>query len=122
MVCTSALAVYAWNQRAAAVQARDAIRAQSQLLTETAAERLKDNDVTGAQGIILAVLADPKYAAKSDPQAINVFQEIRAADLQLAVLSGHAGFVVSAAYSPDGSRIVTASDGAIAKRQTASNR
>ena len=29
---------------------------------------------------------------------------------QLAVLSGHAGFVTSAAYSPDGTRIVTASD------------
>ncbi len=43
------------------------------------------------------------------PAAISVFQDIRAADAELAVLSGHGDHVISAAYSPDGTRIVTAS-------------
>ena len=43
------------------------------------------------------------------PAAISVFQDIRAADVQGGVLSGHRGTVQSAAYSPDGTRIVTAS-------------
>jgi WD40 repeat protein len=79
------------------------------LLTEAAAERLKDSDVAGAQGIILEVLTNPEFAQGHTPAAISVFQEIRAADAQLAVLSGHRGAVFSAAYSPDGTRIVTAS-------------
>jgi WD40 repeat protein len=98
------------KQHEAEYQTSEALHAQARLLTEAAAQRLSDNDLAGAQGIILEVLRDPKYAARSNPDAINVFQEMRAADKQIAVLSGHTGFVEFAAYSPDGARIVTASD------------
>ncbi len=110
MVCASALAIYAWQQRSSAIQARNAaLLAQSRLLTQAAAQRLKDSDVAGAQGIILEVLTNPGFAQGHTPAAISVFQEIRAADAQLAVLSGHDDYVNFAAYSPDGTRIVTAS-------------
>ncbi len=55
------------------------------------------------------MLTNPEFAQDHTPAAISVFQEIRAADAQLAVLSGHGDLVQSAAYSPDGTRIVTAS-------------
>jgi len=98
------------QRREAEHQAAETRKAQARLLTQAAAQRLKDKDVARAQGIILAVLTGPEFAQSHTPAAINVFQEIRAADAQLAVLSGHADLVYSAAYSPDGGRIVTASD------------
>ena len=88
-------------------QAARALEAQGRLLTQVAAQRLKDFDAAGAQGIILEVLANSAFART--PAAISVFQDIRASDLQRGVLSGHRGTVESAAYSPDGTRIVTAS-------------
>ena len=91
------------------IGAAQALQAQSQMLTQAAAQRLKDSDVAGAQGIILEVLTNPAFAQVHTPAAISVFQEVRAADAQLAVLSGHGERVNSAAYSPDGTRIVTAS-------------
>jgi eukaryotic-like serine/threonine-protein kinase len=90
-------------------QAMQALQAQSRLLTLTAAQRLRDADVTGAQGIILEVLRHPAFAKARTLAAISVFQDIRAADALFAVLSGHDDIVTSAAYSPDGTRIVTAS-------------
>jgi len=90
-------------------QADRALQAQSQLLIQAAAQRLKDSDVVGAQRIILEVLTNPGFPQGHTPVAMSLFQEVRAADAQLAVLSGHADIVLSAAYSPDGSRIVTAS-------------
>jgi WD40 repeat protein len=97
------------KQQEAEYQATQALQAQSRLLTEAAAQHLKDWDVSGAQGIILEVLRNPKFATSRTPQTISIFQKIRAADSQLAVLSGHAGWVYSVAPSPDGARIVTAS-------------
>jgi serine/threonine protein kinase len=97
------------QKREAQFQAAQALQAQSRLLTQAAAQRLKDSDVAGAQGIILEVLTNSEVAQAPTPAAISVFQDIRAADAQLAVLSGHGDAVYSAAYSPDGSRIVTAS-------------
>jgi len=90
-------------------QAAETRTAQSRLLTEAAARRLEDGDVAGAEGIILEVLTNPGFAAGHAPAAINVFQEARALDAELAVLAGHTDVVESAAFSPDGSRIVTAS-------------
>jgi WD40 repeat protein/tRNA A-37 threonylcarbamoyl transferase component Bud32 len=93
-----------------ASEQRDAARqAQSRVLTAAAAQHLKDSDLPRAQAIILEVLTNPEFAQGHTPDAISVFQDIRTADAQLAVLSGHADQVRSAAYSPDGSRIVTAS-------------
>ena len=56
------------------------------------------------------MLTNPAFAPLRTPAAISTFQEIRAADAQIAILSGHRGYVNSAAYSPDGTRIVTSSD------------
>src|SRR5580658_814101 len=110
LVATSYEAKIAAVQRdAAAVQRDAALQAQSRLLTEVAAQHLKDSDVAGAQGLILEVLTNPEFAAARTPAAISTFQDIRAADAQLTVLSGHRDRVYSAAYSPDGTRIVTAS-------------
>jgi len=98
-----------YQRHEAEYQAAQALQAQSRLLTESAAQRLKDADVAGAQGIILEVLTNSAFARMHTPAAISVFQDIRAADVQMAVLSRHTGSVESAAYSPDGTRIVTAS-------------
>jgi eukaryotic-like serine/threonine-protein kinase len=98
-----------FQQHQADYQAMQALQAQSRLLTLTAAQRLRDADVAGAQGIILEVLRHPAFAKARTLAAISVFQDIRAADALFAVLSGHDDIVVSAAYSPDGTRIVTAS-------------
>ena len=68
-----------------------------------------DGNVSDAQGIIVDVLANRNSPAARSASAINVFQEVRAADARLAVLSGHGGIVVGAGFSPDGRRIVTAS-------------
>jgi WD40 repeat protein len=95
--------------REAEYQTQQTLTAQARLLTEAAAQHLKDADVAGAQGIILQVLTNAKFALDHTPEAISVFQEVRAADPRLAVLAGHADRVKSAAYSPDGTRIVTAS-------------
>jgi eukaryotic-like serine/threonine-protein kinase len=106
----SAAAVIAFHkQHEAEFQATQVLQAQSRLLTQAAAQRLKDGDVASAQGIILEVLTNPRFAAVRTAQANSVFQDIRAADVQLEVLSGHGDQVVSAAYSPDGTRIATAS-------------
>ena len=109
-VVASAAALIAVKQKGEAKhQAAETLKAQARLLTQAAAQRLKDHDVAGAQGIILEVLTNADFGQTHAPAAINVFQDIRAADAQLGVLSGHAGFVRSAAYSPDGTRILTAS-------------
>jgi eukaryotic-like serine/threonine-protein kinase len=103
-------ALIAFHQKhEAEFQATQALQAQSRLLTQAAAQRLKDGDIAGAQGIILEVLTNHRFSAAHTPAANSVFQDIRAADVQLAVLSGHGDVVLTAAYSPDGTRIVTAS-------------
>jgi WD40 repeat protein/serine/threonine protein kinase len=108
-VASGAALIAFHKQHEAEFQATQALQAQSRLLTQAAAQHLKDGDVTSAQGIILEVLTNPRFAAVRTPQANSVFQDVRAADVQLEVLSGHGDQVVSAAYSPDGTRIVTAS-------------
>jgi len=96
------------KQHEAEYQTAQTLQAQSRLLTQAAAQRLRDSDLAGAQGIILEVLRNPAFAQARTPATIGVFQDMRAADAQLAVLSGHGGRVEFAAYSPDGTRIVTA--------------
>jgi len=97
------------NEREAEFQTAQAWDAQSRLLTEAAAQRLKDSKLADAQGIILEVLTNTRFAAGYTPASLSVFLETRAADAQIAVLAGHTDFIRSAGYSPDGSRIVTAS-------------
>jgi WD40 repeat protein/serine/threonine protein kinase len=109
IVASGAALIAFHKQHEAEFQATQALQAQSRLLTQEAAQRLKDGDVASAHGIILEVLTDPRFKAVRTPAANSVFQDIRAADGQLVVLSGHGDIVLSAAYSPDGTRIVTAS-------------
>jgi eukaryotic-like serine/threonine-protein kinase len=98
------------KEHEAEFQTEQALQAQSRLLTQTAVQRLGDSDVAGAQGIILEVLRNPGLArAATQAAALSAFQDIRAADIELAVLSGHGDTVISAAYSPDGTRIVSSS-------------
>ncbi len=96
-------------------QATQALQAQARLLTEAASEHLAANDVPGAEAIILEVLKGRKFGDPRSAAAVSVLEEARAADLELAVLSGHDGEVNSAAFSPDGRRIVTAGDDGTAR-------
>ncbi|HMD73625.1 MAG TPA: protein kinase [Steroidobacteraceae bacterium] len=98
-----------YQEHQAEYQATQALQAQARLLTQAAAQRLKDSDLASAQGIILEVLTNPAFKQIRAPPAIGVFQDIRASDAQLAVLSGHGERVNSAVYSRDGTRILTAS-------------
>jgi WD40 repeat protein/serine/threonine protein kinase len=101
-----ALAITSYEARIAAKQRDAALDAQSRSLTQTAAGRVRDNDITGL-AIILEVLGnqDRPYT----PEALSVFQEGRAADLTELVLTGHSDQVRSIVYSPEGSRVLTAS-------------
>ena len=110
LLATGAGLIALRKQHEAESQAQQALLAQSQMLTGAAAGHLQDADIPGAQSIIYEVLASRRFGAARSAAAINVFQEARAADMRLAVLSGHRTAVLSAAFSPDGLRIVTASD------------
>jgi WD40 repeat protein/serine/threonine protein kinase/TPR repeat protein len=98
------------KQHEAEFQAARVRQAQSRLLTQAAAQRLKDSDVAAAQGIILEVLRNPEFEQTPTPAAIHVFQDVRAGDAQIAVLAGHGSYVNAGVFSPDGTRVVTASD------------
>jgi WD40 repeat protein/TPR repeat protein len=97
------------RQHQAEYQATETLKAQARLLTEAAAQHLKDSDVSGAQGIILEVLTNPRFAQSRTPEAISTFQDVRSADSQLVIFSGHNGAVMCAASSPDDSQVLTAS-------------
>lgn len=85
-------------------------QARFRSLTQTAAARLKDNNVSGALGIILEVLPNRGARRPYTPEALSVLQEARAADKQLLAITGHSDTVQSVAFSPDGLEILTASD------------
>jgi len=108
-----AASIGAWiglkKEREAEYQTQQTLAAQARLLTDAAAQRLKAADLGAAQGIILEVLRNPLFAVHRTAASIAVFQEARAADPQRAVLGGHGDVARFAAYSPDGTRIVSAS-------------
>jgi WD40 repeat protein len=97
------------KQREAAREAADARRAELQLLTEAAAERLQEGDLSFARGIILEVLRRELGSGAPDPAAVNVLEEIRATDPARVILAGHQGPLRRLTYSPDGSRIASSS-------------
>jgi WD40 repeat protein/serine/threonine protein kinase len=103
------LAATTYEARVASIQRDIALQAQLRALTQTAAARLKDDDVPSALGIILEVLPHRGAQRSYTPEALSVFQEGRAADAQLAMMAGHKDLVKTARYSHDGGRIVTAS-------------
>jgi WD40 repeat protein len=97
------------RQHEAEAQRELTLRSEARLLTDAASQRLKDADITAAQGIILDVLTNPAFSKADRSAAIGVFQEVRSTDAALALLLGHGDRVSSAAYSPDGKRLVSAS-------------
>ena len=97
------------KQHEAEAQAQLALAAQLRLLTDAAARHLKDGNTARAHAIIIEVLANRQSAEAQSASAVNVFQEVRAADSRLAVISGHERAVTSAVFSPDGRRIATSS-------------
>ena len=94
--------------REARNQTQLTIAAQARLLTEAAAQFVRAADIPRAASVILGVFTEPQFARSRDALAQGVLQSVRAADMQLSVLSGHQGWVYSGAYSPDGSTILTA--------------
>jgi WD40 repeat protein/tRNA A-37 threonylcarbamoyl transferase component Bud32 len=89
---------------------RDAAReAQLRSVTQTAAARVTIADIPTALGIILEVLPKRGAIRPYTPEALSVFQEARAADALVFAMTGHTDRVRSAAFSPDGARVVTAS-------------
>jgi WD40 repeat protein/energy-coupling factor transporter ATP-binding protein EcfA2 len=109
IIASGAGLVASKREHEAQYQAAETIKAQSRLLMEAAAQRLKDGDVAGAQGIILELLTNPQFAKSQTPAVIGVFQQARATDTELAVLFGHSDIVTSVAFSPDGARVITGS-------------
>jgi WD40 repeat protein/TPR repeat protein len=106
------LAATSYEARVAARQRDAALQAQLRSLTQTAAARLKDGDVPQAMDIILEVLPH-RGTANYSPEALSVFQEARVADAQEVGISGPAD-VWFVAFSPQGDRIVTATDDRLA--------
>ncbi len=101
--------VAATKQREAEHQTALTLAAQKRSLTEAAAARLKDGELAYARGIVLEVLKDSDRGGPPDAAAVNVFQELRAADPLRVVLAGHEGAVRNVAFSRDGARIITGS-------------
>ena len=104
------LGATSYEARVAGLQRDAAVQAQLRSLTQTADARLKQGEVSSALGIILEVLRNKEAVPPSlPPGALNVFQEALAADPLITALTGHTDRVRSAAFSPDGTSIVTAS-------------
>jgi WD40 repeat protein/serine/threonine protein kinase len=103
------LAATTFEAKLAASQRDAALQSQMRLLTQAAAGRLRDADVHGALGLVLEVLPSGGSQRTYLPEALSVFQEARAADIQTLALAGHSrGRVSSAAFSPDGRSVLTA--------------
>jgi WD40 repeat protein/serine/threonine protein kinase/TPR repeat protein len=103
------LAGTSYEAKIAAAQRDAALQERSRALTQSAAARLKDGDVAGAMGIILEVLRYRGTNGLYMPEALNVFQEARAASAEVLAITGHTDRTRWASFSPDGQRIVTAS-------------
>jgi WD40 repeat protein/serine/threonine protein kinase len=103
------LAATSYEAEVASKQRDVALEANLRLVTQTAAARVKDADVPVGLGIILEVLPRRGVKRSYTSEALSVFQEARAADAQVAVITGHADRLRSVAFSPDGRRVLTGS-------------
>ena len=110
LTLVAGLAATSYEASEAASQRDAVLTANSRLLTQSAAARLQDADVPSALAIILEVLSRTKPGGSFAPEALSVFQEARAADRLRIAMIGHQEHVQSAAFSPDGRRVVSASD------------
>ncbi|HTV49782.1 MAG TPA: protein kinase [Steroidobacteraceae bacterium] len=109
LTLTMGLAASIYEARIARARGEAALEAQLRTLTQTAATRLRDGETPAAMAIILEVLDQPGARPSYTPEALSVFQEAQAADMQLAALVGHSDRLWGVAYSHDGRRIVTGS-------------
>jgi len=109
-VTASIAAWIAWQkEREGEHQTTLAQEAQLRSLTEAAAGRLKEGELSSASAIIIHVLESETESKSLDSAAASVFQEVRASDPLQTVMSGHAEAVRRAVYSPDGKQVLTAS-------------
>lgn len=115
------LVATSYEAKLAAEQRDTALRAQLALLTQAAAARLKDGDVSAALGIIVEVLQREMAEGANTSDALAVFQEARATDSQVLALVADPGAHIewtesaedaeasgSVEFSPDGRRLLTA--------------
>ncbi len=109
LMLVAGLAAMSYEARVAQRQRDAALQAQLRSLTQTADARLRDGDAAGALSIILEVLPHRGVKRAYSPEALAVFQEARAADLQILAFTRHADEVTSVDFSPDGQRLLTAS-------------
>ena len=113
-VLAIAASIGAWiaskKQREAEYQTAQTLNAELRLLTESASVRLKSDDIAGAESLILEVLRNPALRLANAATAFNVFLEAGAKDPQMLALTGHMDRLNSAVFSPDGRRVVTASE------------
>jgi eukaryotic-like serine/threonine-protein kinase len=86
-----------------------AVRAQLTSLTQTAAARLKAGDAATASGIMIEVLKRWGLSRAAAIGALTVFQEARAADLQILALDAHLGSEWSGVnFAPNGQLLFAA--------------
>lgn len=109
LTLAAGLAATSYEARLAARQRDEARAAELRLQTQAAAARLQAGEVSSALGIILEVLPHDTATPAYTPEALTVFQEARAADLEIVAIDGHTDRVRSVVYSPDGRRVLTAS-------------
>jgi WD40 repeat protein/serine/threonine protein kinase len=102
------LAATTYEMRVAERQRDIAVSAQLTSLTQTAAARLKEGDVAGASGITIEIMKRWGIPRAASVGALTVFQEARAADLQILALDGRPiSRGVGVEFSPDGSQFLT---------------
>jgi WD40 repeat protein len=101
------------NERARAEEQRNqAVTMQTRFLAVRAGQKFIAGDIGAAELLALEAFPDSGVIASSPATPLAQFQldsAIRALH-ERTVISGHLGYVSSAAYSPDGKRIVTASE------------
>jgi WD40 repeat protein/tRNA A-37 threonylcarbamoyl transferase component Bud32 len=108
LTLVSGLAATIYEARVAAGQRDAALQAQLRSLTQTAAARLKDGDPQGALAIILEVLPHRGVKRTYTSDALNVFQEARAADSQIFAFWAGPSEITHVEVLPDGRGVVTA--------------
>jgi WD40 repeat protein/tRNA A-37 threonylcarbamoyl transferase component Bud32 len=109
LTLAAGLAATSYEAEVASVQRDAALQAQLRSLTQTAAARLRDSDVSGGLSIVLEILPHGGSKHPLTPEALSVFQQARAADSQIMTMTGHTDRVRSVAFSTDSQRVVTAS-------------
>jgi WD40 repeat protein len=99
------------NEAQAKAERDKALTTQSQFLADTSGQLLRSGDAATAALVAIEALPDSRgierpYLPKAELALSNAQQGIK----EVSILRGHSSEVYSATFSPDGNRIVTASD------------